>query len=112
MTIIPMLLCFQNGGILFDVMSRLTSPFGFYEPGPNNLFSPSRIGLSQLEGFRRHLLEVLQKSNKPKVTSVIISGSMSIMFDRCQHSSAGQCGFECMIIRTNQTSIRQIIYLV
>ncbi|KAG7276665.1 hypothetical protein CRUP_032014 [Coryphaenoides rupestris] len=25
-----------------------------------------RIGLSQLEGFRRHLLEVLQKSNKPK----------------------------------------------
>lgn len=27
-----------------------------------------RLGLSQLEGFRRHLLEVLQKSNKPKVT--------------------------------------------
>ncbi|XP_031701925.1 sn1-specific diacylglycerol lipase alpha isoform X3 [Anarrhichthys ocellatus] len=25
-----------------------------------------RLGLSQLEGFRRHLLEVLQKSNKPK----------------------------------------------
>ncbi|XP_073692814.1 diacylglycerol lipase-alpha [Garra rufa] len=25
-----------------------------------------RIGLSQLEGFRRHLLEVLQKSDKPK----------------------------------------------
>lgn len=28
-----------------------------------------RIGLSQLEGFRRHLLEVLQKSDKPKVIS-------------------------------------------
>ncbi|KAG7483434.1 sn1-specific diacylglycerol lipase alpha isoform X1 [Solea senegalensis] len=25
-----------------------------------------RLGLSQLEGFRRHLLEVLQRSNKPK----------------------------------------------
>lgn len=31
--------------------------------------SSTRLGLSQLEGFRRHLLEVLQKSNKPKVTS-------------------------------------------
>lgn len=31
------------------------------------LLSP-RLGLSQLEGFRRHLLEVLQKSNKPKVS--------------------------------------------
>lgn len=34
-------------------------------------FLRTRLGLSQLEGFRRHLLEVLQKSNKPKVTSSV-----------------------------------------
>lgn len=28
-----------------------------------------RIGLSQLEGFRRQLLDVLQRSTKPKVSS-------------------------------------------
>lgn len=31
------------------------------------IFLFSRIGLSQLEGFRRQLLDVLQRSNKPKV---------------------------------------------
>ncbi|XP_058859043.1 diacylglycerol lipase-alpha isoform X2 [Acipenser ruthenus] len=36
-----------------------------------------RIGLSQLEGFRRHLLEVLQKSNKPK-WRVIVGGTKCI----------------------------------
>uniref|UniRef100_A0A8C4RVD2 Diacylglycerol lipase-alpha n=2 Tax=Erpetoichthys calabaricus TaxID=27687 RepID=A0A8C4RVD2_ERPCA len=36
-----------------------------------------RIGLSQLEGFRRHLLEVLQKSNKPK-WRIIIGGTKCI----------------------------------
>lgn len=35
------------------------------------VFLRTRLGLSQLEGFRRHLLEVLQKSNKPKVTSSV-----------------------------------------
>lgn len=37
---------------------------------PVTLVSPSRflrIGLSQLEGFRRQLLDVLQRSTKPKV---------------------------------------------
>lgn len=33
----------------------------------NHSFLFSRIGLSQLEGFRRQLLDVLQRSNKPKV---------------------------------------------
>lgn len=32
-----------------------------------HVFLFSRIGLSQLEGFRRQLLDVLQRSNKPKV---------------------------------------------
>uniref|UniRef100_A0AAY5EL63 Diacylglycerol lipase-alpha n=1 Tax=Electrophorus electricus TaxID=8005 RepID=A0AAY5EL63_ELEEL len=36
-----------------------------------------RIGLSQLEGFRRHLLEVLQKSDKPK-WRIIIGGTKCI----------------------------------
>ncbi|MBN3294967.1 DGLA lipase, partial [Amia calva] len=36
-----------------------------------------RIGLSQLEGFRRHLLEVLQKSNKPK-WRIIMGGTKCI----------------------------------
>ncbi|KAK2913390.1 hypothetical protein Q8A67_001789 [Cirrhinus molitorella] len=36
-----------------------------------------RIGLSQLEGFRRHLLEVLQKSDKPK-WRVIAGGTKCI----------------------------------
>ncbi|XP_060797869.1 diacylglycerol lipase-alpha [Neoarius graeffei] len=36
-----------------------------------------RLGLSQLEGFRRHLLEVLQKSDKPK-WRIIIGGTKCI----------------------------------
>ncbi|KAL4642141.1 sn1-specific diacylglycerol lipase alpha [Arapaima gigas] len=36
-----------------------------------------RIGLSQLEGFRRHLLEVLQKSDKPK-WRIIMGGTKCI----------------------------------
>uniref|UniRef100_A0A3Q2TNB1 Diacylglycerol lipase-alpha n=1 Tax=Fundulus heteroclitus TaxID=8078 RepID=A0A3Q2TNB1_FUNHE len=36
-----------------------------------------RLGLSQLEGFRRHLLEVLQKSNKPK-WRIIVGGTKCI----------------------------------
>ncbi|KAG5839859.1 hypothetical protein ANANG_G00209570 [Anguilla anguilla] len=36
-----------------------------------------RLGLSQLEGFRRHLLEVLQKSNKPK-WRIIMGGTKCI----------------------------------
>ncbi|KAL7866857.1 hypothetical protein AOLI_G00146710 [Acnodon oligacanthus] len=36
-----------------------------------------RIGLSQLEGFRRHLLEVLQKSDKPK-WRIIVGGTKCI----------------------------------
>ncbi|KAG9336331.1 hypothetical protein JZ751_002678 [Albula glossodonta] len=36
-----------------------------------------RIGLSQLEGFRRHLLEVLQKSDKPK-WRIILGGTKCI----------------------------------
>ncbi|KAI1890097.1 hypothetical protein AGOR_G00169710 [Albula goreensis] len=36
-----------------------------------------RIGLSQLEGFRRHLLEVLQRSNKPK-WRIIMGGTKCI----------------------------------
>ncbi|KAJ8332382.1 hypothetical protein SKAU_G00425550 [Synaphobranchus kaupii] len=35
------------------------------------------LGLSQLEGFRRHLLEVLQKSNKPK-WRIIMGGTKCI----------------------------------
>ncbi|NWJ10189.1 DGLA lipase, partial [Crypturellus undulatus] len=35
-------------------------------PRQNLLPLPFRIGLSQLEGFRRQLLDVLQRSNKPK----------------------------------------------
>ena len=41
----------------------------YYHIRHNLLLLSRRLGLSQLEGFRRHLLEVLQKSNKPKVTS-------------------------------------------
>ncbi|XP_049573661.1 diacylglycerol lipase-alpha isoform X1 [Syngnathus scovelli] len=36
-----------------------------------------RLGLSQLEGFRRHLLEVLQKSNKPK-WRIIVGGTKCV----------------------------------
>ncbi|XP_078536737.1 diacylglycerol lipase-alpha [Lissotriton helveticus] len=36
-----------------------------------------RIGLSQLEGFRRHLLDVLQRSNKPK-WRIILGGTKCI----------------------------------
>nr|XP_033784399.1 sn1-specific diacylglycerol lipase alpha isoform X2 [Geotrypetes seraphini] len=36
-----------------------------------------RIGLSQLEGFRRHLLDVLQRSNKPK-WRIILGGTRCI----------------------------------
>ncbi|XP_057690738.1 diacylglycerol lipase-alpha isoform X2 [Corythoichthys intestinalis] len=36
-----------------------------------------RLGLCQLEGFRRHLLEVLQKSNKPK-WRIIVGGTKCI----------------------------------
>ncbi|KAJ8249157.1 hypothetical protein GJAV_G00231790 [Gymnothorax javanicus] len=36
-----------------------------------------RLGLSQLEGFRRHLLEVLEKSNKPK-WRIIMGGTKCI----------------------------------
>uniref|UniRef100_A0A8C6P730 Diacylglycerol lipase-alpha n=1 Tax=Nothobranchius furzeri TaxID=105023 RepID=A0A8C6P730_NOTFU len=44
-----------------------------------------RLGLSQLEGFRRHLLEVLQKSNKPKVAGNICRSR--------QLPPAAACGF-------------------
>jgi len=88
-------------------------PSGFYEPGPHyHLFSAlalsTRIGLSQLEGFRRHLLEVLQKSNKPKVTLSISYSSllcMSVMLDRCVMKSQQQMERKCQHTKASLTSV-------
>ncbi|XP_018420673.1 PREDICTED: sn1-specific diacylglycerol lipase alpha [Nanorana parkeri] len=47
-----------------------------------------RIGLSQLEGFRRHLLDVLQRSNKPK-WRIILGGTKCIPKSELPDESEG-----------------------
>ncbi|NWU51297.1 DGLA lipase, partial [Dromas ardeola] len=48
------------------VLGKDLVPRQVVKPVVNTFSSFSRIGLSQLEGFRRQLLDVLQRSNKPK----------------------------------------------
>lgn len=66
------------GGMVFSILwlpcACPSAPTPHTSPGPwpgqvdTPLASFPRIGLSQLEGFRRQLLDVLQRSTKPKVS--------------------------------------------
>ncbi|TRY83711.1 hypothetical protein DNTS_018517, partial [Danionella cerebrum] len=63
----PSLLCYSYsppGGLLSEDAMEYSKEFVTSVVLGKDLVP--RIGLSQLEGFRRHLLEVLQKSDKPK----------------------------------------------
>uniref|UniRef100_A0A8P0TJY7 sn-1-specific diacylglycerol lipase n=1 Tax=Canis lupus familiaris TaxID=9615 RepID=A0A8P0TJY7_CANLF len=71
----PLLPC-DPGGMVFSILwlpcACPAAPTPHTSPGPwpgqvdTQLASFPRIGLSQLEGFRRQLLDVLQRSTKPK----------------------------------------------
>lgn len=50
--------------------SPCTPPRPWLGQADSHLAPSTRIGLSQLEGFRRQLLDVLQRSTKPKVSSL------------------------------------------
>ncbi|XP_007885645.2 diacylglycerol lipase-alpha [Callorhinchus milii] len=74
----PTLQCFAYsppGGLLSDDAMEYSKEFVTAVVLGKDLVP--RIGLSQLEGFRRHLLEVLQKSNKPK-WRIIVGGTRCI----------------------------------